>query len=75
MYDCWLYSVPCFWYVCSVYVCLCCVLCKRGTCVPLSVVLSYLAFSRRALEHVARPCLTCGSTMTSSIQTAKQTAL
>jgi hypothetical protein len=71
MYDCWLYSVPCFWYVCSVYVCLCCVLCKRGT--DDGVVLS-LHF-HAALEHVARPCLTCGSTMTSSIQTAKQTAL
>jgi hypothetical protein len=63
MYDCWLYSVPCFWYVCSVYVCLCCVLCKRGTYVPLSVVLSLLFHAalsstslglERLASHVAR---------------------
>jgi len=55
MYDCWLYSVPCFWYVCSVYVCLCCVLCKRGT--DDGVVLSLLFHAATWLglaSHVAR---------------------
>ena len=62
MYDCWLYSVPCFWYVCSVYVCLCCVLCKRGTDngVVLSLLFTRQLFTPRSstslglASHVAR---------------------